>query len=171
MERGRREKERWRLMMGTKHIFSERSLHRQMAALCCSALLMFPIITGPDFHLPFPLFWESPIHLAPGNIPPSSPWHNINHTSVSEQTMRAALVLITSLSDERKKENQLPLPPHSPTCNMQWHEQVWGNDTNKLGGQGTCDRTGDRLVLHPAWHYSVVSALLYLTQTQSLDGC
>lgn len=87
-------------MIGTNHIFSERSLHRRMAALHCSANV--PIIIGPDIHFPFPLFWESPIHLALRIVPVALTQY-LSHQR-PKQTMQAAPMLITMLSDDGKKE-------------------------------------------------------------------
>lgn len=57
----------------------------------CAVLLMFPIIIGPDSHLPFPLFWES-----------THSFGTISVTSVSQPN--SAPALITTLSDEKKKQ-------------------------------------------------------------------
>ena len=43
--------------------------------------------------------------------------------------MRAAPVLITTLSDKMKNK---PAASYASNCNVKWHEQVRRDDTNKL---------------------------------------
>ena len=143
------------LMIDTNHIFPERSLHRQMAALCCSVnvphhnRLRFSSSISFIFRShPFIWHWET--------FP--SRWHNINHTMCHNQTMQAAPVLITALSDKMKNK---PAPSHTSISNIKLHEQVH-RVHKQIRREGMCDRTCYHLVLGPGRValYSVVSALL-----------
>ena len=107
---------------------------------------MFAIIIGPDFHLPFPLFWDSSVHLAVKKLPPLR-CDNINHGSQCDnQTMQAAPVLITTLSDKTKKQTShllhFNLQHEMTRAGVQgWHKQI--------RREGMCDRTCYHLVLGP----------------------
>lgn len=154
---GERQRERWGLMIDTNHIFPERSLHRQTAALCCSANVPHHNSSWFSSSISF-YFGSRPFIWRRETFPPAPPtqyqsrrWHS--------QTMRAAPVLITTLSDKMKNK---PAASYASISNVKWHEQVRDGWHKQIRREGMCDRTRYHLVLGPGRValYSVVSALL-----------
>lgn len=114
------------LITNIDHIFPERSLHKQMAALCCSANVPCHNSAWFSSSISFileshPLIWHwetFPLALTPYQS------HQRHAT-----TMRAAPVLITASADKMKNK---AVASFILISNPGWHKQVHGDDTNKL---------------------------------------
>lgn len=114
------------LITNFDHIFPERSLHEQMAALCCSANVPCHNSAWFSSSISFileshPLIWHwetFPLALTPYQS------HQQHAT-----TMRAAPVLITASADKMKNK---AAASSILISNPGWHKQVHGDDTNKL---------------------------------------
>lgn len=73
----------WVLITNIEHIFAERSLHKQMAAFCCSAHV--PCHNSEWFSSSISFILEShPLIWLRETYPPS-PWHHINHINATPQ--------------------------------------------------------------------------------------
>lgn len=165
----------WELITNIDHIFPKRSLHKQMAALCCSANVPCHNSAWFSSSISFileshPLIWHwetFPLVLTPYQS------HQQHAT-----TMRAATVLITARADKMKNKAAASFILIS---NPGWHEQVHGDDTNKLEEKERV--TGRAITLRQVeeeWHsiwscqHSSLSLSLTLsthTHTHTLDEC
>lgn len=145
-------------MIDTNHIFPERSLHRQTAALCCSANVPHHNSSWFSSSISF-YFGSRPFIWRRETFPPPSPPTQYQSRRWHSQTMRAAPVLITTLSDKMKNK---PAASYASISNMKWHKQVREGWHKQIRREGMCDRTRYHLVLGPGRValYSVVSALL-----------
>lgn len=145
-------------MIDTNHIFPERSLHRQTAALCCSANVPHHNSSWSSSSISF-YFGSRPFIWRRETFPPPSPPTQYQSRRWHSQTMRAAPVLITTLSDKMKNK---PAASYASISNVKWHEQVREGWHKQIRREGMCDRTRYHLVLGPGRValYSVVSALL-----------